>query len=352
MEYLKSINQKLRLINESTIEYIDILNYPQFIYGNLTNKSPVDFCKFPKHVQEEMNAYGELAVREMENLNSSSCGNRLRFHTSSKKIIFKVQLKRRFGYEKMVNLNSMGFDVYELDGDEYIHRTVFGPADSYNIFAEEISIPKNGNLCIFLPSYNTIQKMHIGIEKGSEIHPIDYPSDKQLPIVFYGNSVTQGAAASRSGNAFPSIVSKKLNRDIINLSCSSCCRGNESMAEIIGNIDCEAIVIDYTRNAYTTDIFRNTHEKFYKEVRKYHPETKIILLTSECFNQWKAYDAFDKIVFDTYFMAINRNENTDLIYQKKLFKKEEYNYTTIDSSHYTDYGMFKIANEICKLIED
>ena len=44
-------------------------------------------------------------------------------------------------------------------------------------------------------------------------HPnanFDYPEQNSLPVIFYGNSVTQGAAASRSGNTFPNVVSKKL----------------------------------------------------------------------------------------------------------------------------------------------
>ena len=352
MEYLKTIDDELYSINEKNIQYIDMLCFPEYFFGNITNTTnEVDFCKFPPNVQIEMKNYGNLAVREMRNLNDSSCGNRLRMYTSSKRIIFKVQLKRKYGYEKMINYGSMGFDIYELDNENYIHRTIFAQEDGKNIFAEEIKTPDNGNLCIFLPNYNCIQKMYIGIEKGSDIMPLNYPEDKQLPILFYGNSVTQGAAASRSGNSFPNLVSKFLNRDIINLSCSSCCRGNESMAKLIGTINCHAIVIDYTRNAYTLDIFKKTHEKFYKIVRRYHPKTKIILLTSENYNHWKAYEDYDKIVIETYKNAIERNENTDIIIQKELFEEKEYNFVTIDSSHYTDYGMIKIAKEICKHID-
>lgn len=351
MEHLTSIEDSLNSIDESNIKYIDLLKFPEFIFGNFPNSSKtVDFCKFPQKIQNKMKYYGELAVREMKNLNSSSTGNRLRIWTSSRKLIFKIQLKRKYGYDKMVNWSSMGFDVYNLDGEQYIHQTVFAPGNGFNIFAEQISVPENGQLCIFLPNYNTIEKIYLGLEKNSKIKPIEY--NNELPIVFYGNSVTQGAAASRSGNAFPNIVSRILNRDIINLSCSSCCRGDEEMAEYIGRIKCHAIVIDYTRNAYTTDIFRATHEKFYKTLRKYHPHTKIILLTSECFNHWRAYDDFDKIVLETYNNAIKRNENTQILFQKGLFDESEYHYVTIDSSHYTDYGMFRIAKEICNLINE
>ena len=37
-------------------------------------------------------------------------------------------------------------------------------------------------------------------------------------------------------------------------------------------------------------------------------------------------------------------------YLCKLFNRDEYDLVTIDSSHYTDYGMFKVANKICEFI--
>ena len=68
------------------------------------------------------------------------------------------------------------------------------------------------------------------------------------------------------------------------------------MADIIGKINCHAIVIDYTRNAHSTEVFTISHERFYKKIRQYHPNIPIILMTSECFNGWTVYDDFDEIV--------------------------------------------------------
>lgn len=352
MEYLNSVEDKLKTIDESDIVYIDFLKHPEFFFGNVNlSTDNVDFCKFPNSVKNNMGHYGKFASDSMANFHSASCGVRIRIKTTSNRLIFKVQLKRKWGFLKLVNWSSMGFDVYGLNGDNYVHRTVFAPQDGQNIFAEVVVPPDTGELCIFLPSYNTIQKLFVGIEKESSIEPIDYPLENRLPVVFYGNSVTQGAAASRSGNAFPNIVSRKLNRDIINISCTSCCRGDLEMADLIGKINCHSIVIDYTRNAYNLRVLRLSHERFYRQVRKYHPDTKIILMTSEIFDYWKDPHAFDKVVVETYENALKRNENVGLIYQCKLFDKSEHNYIAIDAAHYCDYGMFKVADEICKLID-
>jgi hypothetical protein len=299
-----------------------------------------------------MKKYEALAEKEMNNYHASSCGVRLRFFTNSKQLIFKIKLKRKYGLLKLVNWGSFGFDVYNIVNDEYIHKTVFAPDDGCDLFAERITVPSNGQLCIFLPNYNTIEEIYMGIEEGSIIKKLDYPDEGTVPIIFYGNSVTQGAAASHSGNSFPNLVSKKLNNDIINISASSCCRGSESIAKLIGKLNAKCIVVDYTRNAYTTKIFKETHEKFYKNLRKFHPNTKVILLTSESFNKWKEYYDFDKIVTETYNNAIKNGDNTFIINQIELFDEEEYDYISVDNSHYTDYGMNIIAEKICEIIKE
>ena len=352
MEYMNDIHDSLQNINEKNIEYVDLFDYPELFYGTLNfSSNKLNFCKFPKETQEEMDEFGPGAVHEMKNLNSSACGVRLRFKTNSERIIFKVKFNRKWSYLKMVNWGSMGFDVYKIINDKYYHRTVFAPTNGKDTFAEIIYENPNSELCIFLPNYNKIEEFYMGIEKGSTIEKVDYPKNKKLPIIFYGNSVTQGAAASRSGNSFPNYVSKMLNRDIINISCSSCCQGNESIADLIGKLNCHTIIVDFTRNANTTEYFKETHEKFYKNIRKYHPDIKIILMTSESFNHWFEYYDFDKIVYETYTNAIENDENVEIVDVRKLFDESEYDLIAIDASHYTDYGMYVVAKKLCELIE-
>ena len=74
-------------------------------------------------------------------------------------------------------------------------------------------------------------------------------------------------------------------------------------------------------------------------------------MTSESYNHWFDYYDFDEIVKETYTNAIERGENVELLHQKDLFEEDEYDLIAIDASHYTDYGMYKVAEKICELIE-
>ena len=350
MEYLANIKDSLKKIDESNIEWIDIFEHPEYVHGTLRiSNDRLDFTKFSPEARNEIKQYGELAIGEMNNQYKNTSGCRIMLTSNSTRLTFKVQLKRKWSYRKMNLWNSSGFDVYEIIDGKYIHKTVFAPYEGNNIFAEQTAC-KKGAVCIYLPTYNCIEALFIGIDKEAKIEPY-YGTEKMLPILFYGNSVTQGAAASRSGNCFPNILQRTLNRDIINLSCSSCCRGLESMATEIGKLNCHCIVIDYTRNAYNVKAFQNSHERFYKQVREYHPNKKIILMTSCNFNDWVEYFEYDKIVKRTYQNALERGENVYLLNVMELFQKEEYSYVAVDGSHVNDIGMYRIANALIPFVE-
>ena len=351
MEYLTSVNDALKTINEGNIQYLNLFNHPSLVFGNTIKSDKVNFCKYTKDVQEEISELGGAAATIMQSHHSTTCGNRIRFRTSSRKLVFKVELKKQYSYKNMVSWNSSGFDIHIVDGEgQYHNYSLVVPKEGYRIFAEQIVLPSNSSICIFLPNYNSIEKMHIGIEKGAKISKFNYPKDNRKPILFYGNSITQGASASKSGNSFPNIVSRKLNHDIINLSLMACCMGNPKMADMIGNIDCKAIVIDYSKYAPNKRYLEVTHERFYKKIREKHPDKKIIIMTTACFNRWKEYEEYDEVILETYNNAISRGENTLLLNQRELFEEDDSDLIAIDIGHYTDYGMYKIANEICELL--
>lgn len=351
MENLVSIKDRLKTINETNIQYLNLFNHPSLVYGNTVKSDKVDFCKYTEEIQEEMRQCGENYDNAMQYHKASTCGNRIRFKTSSRRLVFKVEFKRAYNYKNMVSWNSSGIEIFLIDTDGKYHNfSIIAPKEGYRIFAEQINIPPNSSVCIFLPNYNSILDMYIGFERGARIKQLPYPKKNRKPIVFYGNSITQGASATKSGNSFPNIVSRKLNHDIINLSMITCCIGTTKTAEMIGDIDCEAIVIDYSRYAPNLEFLKKTHEPFYKKIREKHPEKKIIIMTTACFNNWKTYDAYDDVIIQTYENAIANNENTLLLNQKELFDRKEYDLIAVDIGHYTDYGMFKIADKICELL--
>lgn len=349
MEYLNSVSDKLTTIDEAQIEWIDIMKRPDLVSGTLgIAQHVVDFTKFSIDAKKEIEQFGEGAINEMNNLYKNTSGCRIMMKTESSKIIIKTHLKRKWSYRKMNLWNSSGFDIYRIVQGKYIHKTVVAPRDGKNIFAEQILMDKSP-ICIYLPLYNCIESLYIGIDKGTSLESYSNNEEK-IPIIFYGHSVTQGAAASRSGNCFPNIIQRTMKREIINLSCSSCCRGLESMATEIGKMNCFGIVIDYTRNSNDVNAFQKSHARFYKQVRKYHPNKRIVLMTSCNFNNWAEYFLYDEIVKTTYRHALEKGENVRLLDVMGLFNEEEYSLIAVDGSHVNDIGMYRIAEALVALL--
>jgi hypothetical protein len=252
----------------------------------------------------------------------------------------------------MVTWTSSGLDIHIVDEDgTYNHHKLMARKEGNRFYADHTTLPANSSVCIFLPSYDTIEQMFIGIETGSKISYLPYPKDKSTPIIFYGNDITQGASATKSGNAFPNIVSRKLNHDIINFSTTMCCRGTPKMAEMIGNLDCHSIVIDYSRNASDLEYFEKTYEKFYNKIREKHPDIKIILMTTALYNKCKRYELFDDVIIQTYKKAVKRGENTVLLNQRDLFDEKNYDLISIDGACYNDMGMYRVAEKLCELLD-
>lgn len=351
MEYLNDINDSLNSYNESGLRYVNLFEHPELFYGTVYNeKDYLDFTKFPTPIIEEVNNFSADAITQMSSYHNSGCGVRLRFSTDSTRLIFKVKLKRRWSTLKIVNWGSFAFDVYGIEEDKYSHRTVFAPNNALDTFAESILVPENGKLCIFLPNFNSIEELYMGIDSESCFERLDYPAENRTPVLFFGSATAQGASASHSGNSYPNIVSKLLDRDIVNLSCSAACIATKSMSQHIGKMECDAIVLDYNLTATEFDELDNI-SGFYTELRKYFPDKRIILMTCANFNNLDTCDKIDEKITNIYQSAVDNGEDTWLINQRDLFKDEDPDLICVDSSHYTDCSMYKVARKICDILE-
>lgn len=335
MEYLNSIEEKLESIDEKDIVYYDIFEYPELVFGNLNfANSSVNFSKFPKSFIQKIN---ELNNGNNFITDGLTFGYRIRFKTLSSRIILKIELKEEPLFNDVAIDNSKGFDIYSLNNDRYVPLKVITPLEDKNIFAECITNEENDGICIFLPNFAYVKKMFIGIEKNTSLTQHDYLGENKLPILFYGNENMQGILASKSGNSYPNIVSKYLDQDVINLSVPVY-NISKNLAEYIGKINCYAIVIEFNIESNFIEKFSQNFKDFYKIIRGYHPNTKIILITTACYNNYKN----DQIIDELLIKTCKNDDNTYLINQKELFDNNDSNADSI---------MNKLAMAICNIFK-
>ena len=127
------------------------------------------------------------------------------------------------------------------------------------------------NCLLYLPLYNGVKSVEIGIPKGRTISTPDAGRfERRKPIVFYGTSITQGGCASRPGMAATAIVGRQLDTPVINLGFSGSGKMEPEMADLLAELDPSVYVLDCLWNM-TPELVSTRVEPFVKKLRQAHP---------------------------------------------------------------------------------
>jgi hypothetical protein len=169
-----------------------------------------------------------------------------------------------------------GVDLYSKDQSGRWYFVANGrPAAVTN--TAKFSPPAGQPCLLYLPLYNGVTSVEIGIPQGSSLSGADPAVSKQRkPIVIYGTSITHGGCASRPGMAFPAIMGRKLDTPVINLGFSGSGKMEPAMAELLAELDPSVYVLDCLWNM-SADLVSTRIEPFVKTLRAARPDTPIVL---------------------------------------------------------------------------
>ena len=133
---------------------------------------------------------------------------------------------------------------------------------------------------LYLPLYNGVDRLEIGVLKGSSFESFSPRSER--PILFYGTSIMQGACASRPGMAIPAIVGRRLKRPTINLGFSGNGRMEAEVGALLAELDPCVFAIDCLPNMNGNTVGERT-VPLVKQLRKAHSRTPILLVEDRSF---------------------------------------------------------------------
>lgn len=206
---------------------------------------------------------------------------------------------------------------------------------------------------MYLPLYSGVKSLQIGVNADASITP-GVPSNgfgDGKPLVFYGTSITQGASASRPGMAYPAILGRRLNRTAINLGFASNGTMDLELAELMGEIDAAAYVVDCVPNM-TMEMVRDRSVPFVALLRERRPDVPIVIV--ECIDQQNAWflpgiqegivarnDALRSAFETMEHRGFNR-----LFYVEGSRLLGEATDTAVDGIHPSDLGNTLIANAL------
>lgn len=282
MQKIAEVDQNFRIgekLNKNDIQFYSVLNAPFHIDGVIPPKTEGEpFYRIPPEVAEQVN-------KGVAAMNPCTAGGRVRFKTDSQYVAVHVEIKERPDLvgklSHMAFTGSTGMDLYEhRDGNEHYVMT-FVPAvnmtDEYEAIIE-FPDPHPRELTINMPLYSGITKMLVGLSESAAIWPCrNYKHD--VPVVYYGSSITQGGCASRPGNSYEAMISRRLDCNYLNLGFSGSARAEQSIADYIRQLPMSIFVFDYDHNAPTVEHLQKTHKAFYERFREVQPDTPIIFAT-------------------------------------------------------------------------
>ena len=262
------------ILESDDICYYDVRKPPFSIYGLHDPTTEPAFKRMPD----------EIAATVSEGVKALAlhpAGGRVRFSTDSPFVAIKAVMPsvRTAGILSLPGMAGLDLYIDSPDGSESRFHRLFlppqGMTDGYESkvpFYEKEQHPdmKMRFLTVHLPPYNPLTDLYIGIKKGSRIGT-GAPYRSFAPVVYYGSSITQGACASRPGNAYPNMVSRAIGIDYRNFGFSGNAKGEEPMRKYLASLEMSAFVSDYDHNA-TTDVLRATHTRLYETIRASHPD--------------------------------------------------------------------------------
>ena len=190
-------------------------------------------------------------------LSCQSAGLSVCFHTNAPSVKVRYKVKGGLNMFHMPTTGVSGVDLYATDAE----GTMRWCASRFNLsFKDTIRYEfkdityftgeeRGYDFELFLPLYNEVTWMEIGVPEGRELRFI--PASKEKPVVVYGTSIAQGACASRTGMAWTNIVHRESGLPVINLGFSGNGQLESEMFAFLAEIDAKLFVIDCLPNMAT-----------------------------------------------------------------------------------------------------
>ncbi|GLU54261.1 SGNH/GDSL hydrolase family protein [Dyadobacter frigoris] len=321
-----------------------------------------------KNKYDRLPARAEKIVREQVwNLSTQTAGVMIRFRANSGEIRVRYAVGGKQALPHMPATGVSGVDLYAIsnDGDWRwcAGKYAFGDTITYNFKNIEPVDPTHKlgrEYRLFLPLYNNVKWLEIGVPEGTRFEPLPVRPDK--PVVVYGTSIAQGACASRPGMAWTAILGRKLDDPLINLGFSGNGRMEKELIDLVSEIDAKIYILDCLPNLVAsvnipTDEIKKRLLDGVRVLRAKRPETPIVLAehdgyTDEAINavSRKSYQDVNVILKEAF--AQLKSEGITGIY---LIPKEDFHQdieTMVDGTHPTDLGMMRYAEAYEKQIRE
>jgi hypothetical protein len=325
------------------------------IIGQGFAQSHVKYGRLPESLVPELR-------KELLSLGANSAGLAVRFNSNSPVISVKWTVRENVSMNHMPATGIKGLDIYIYEGGKWSYAGTARPTgkQNYAVFVKNMT-KQNREFVAYLPLYDGVESVEIGVDKESAIRMPQngrlVKSPEKKPILFYGTSITQGGCASRPGMAYPSILSRMLDRETINLGFSGNGKMDFSMAKAINMVDVHSIVLDCLPNT-TAQSVRDSAYRFITHIAQAKPNVKIYMVENANF-PYLLFDSVTKAELDEennvwreLFARLLTEGYKNIEYIRGDNLLGEDGETTVDGVHFTDLGFLRYAQALNEYLKE
>ncbi|MBQ6287408.1 MAG: SGNH/GDSL hydrolase family protein [Bacteroidales bacterium] len=328
--------------------YVDASVFP--IYGKAIENTSATYERLPQSLEG-------VIRKPVWDLARHSSGISVRFRSNSSYIRLRWISSGLNTMNHMTDTGTRGLDLYSqdpVDGHWRFVKSARPARDTLNDLKVIGNMePVMREYIVYLSLYEGVKRLEIGVEEGSVIDQpaLDSPK-KGSPIVMYGTSILQGGCANRPGMAFTNIISRRLDREVINLGFSGNALLDYEIAELMAQVeDPSLFVLDNVPNC-GHEVIDEREEKFFRILRDAHPTVPIVFIENPNYPHY---------VFDKAGAADMeaRNASMRAVYEKLKKAGEKRIYyikgdkmlgedgeATVDGTHFTDLGMMRYTEYV------
>lgn len=250
-----------------------------------------------------------------------------------------------------------GVDLYmRLPNGLWRHEGVGSPTQKMgNLVALRTGVFDSAmtEMLLYLPTQNGVLDLQLAVRDQFRLeNVVERPESKRQPIVYYGTSIVQGVGSSRPGMAFVSIVSRALDRPIINLGFAGSALIEPEVVQLLAELTPIVYVIDALWNAHNLPeaVLAARIEAAARTLRLTHPDTPI-LFVGESSADPSRLPAPSSIVQEGVIRKLQQEGLRDLYLMDaaKLYTRDGDG--SVDGVHPNDYGMMAHARAMVPALQ-
>ncbi|MBQ8683879.1 MAG: SGNH/GDSL hydrolase family protein [Clostridia bacterium] len=335
-------------VDRPSLVWLDAAEEPFVTYGAAT-KNP--YLRMPEDA-------ATAASEGVYWLSRNTAGIRVRFRTDSPYIAIHAEWSALYPFSHMPLTGSCGFDLYtEKNGRYFYVNTFVPPADANTGYDSVVDVSDSmQDYILNFPSYCEVSLLYIGVQEGCRFEQPDTYFGT-APVLFYGSSITQGGCASRPGNTYQNMLSRRLNIDYINLGFSGNGKAEQPMADYMAGLELAVFVSDYDHNAPDVDYLRQTHYRLYETIRAAHPDLPYVMVTKPDYDQVDPDYYFTNaqrraVIMESYIRAVAAGDrNVYFVDGAMLFAGDQADSCTVDHCHPNDLGFYRMYRAMLPTLE-